>query len=204
MKDNIHTLVYAVAVGVVCGLLLTGAGQFTAPYREANEKAEKVRNILGVLGVSADQGASADDLLALFDSKVQTREDTSVTMYMYRGDDDSLQAVAVPFFGPGLWGPMEGILSLGPDMKTIKRISFYKQEETPGLGGEIGASWFQDQFKGKSIEGIDGNPGIYVRTGASEQNEVDAITGATMTCDKVEAMLNDVIVKVVKERKNNE
>ncbi len=205
MRDSTaHTFVYAIVMGVVCSSLLTGAGRFTAPYREANERAEKVSNILGVLGVSVDPNATADDLLALFDSKVQTREGTSVTMYMYRGEDGSLQATAVAFSGPGVWGPMEGILSLAPDMRTIRGISFYKQEETPGLGGEIAAPQFQDQFKGKSIESEDGSPGIRVRLGASGQNEVDAITGATMTCDKVEDMLNDVIAKIVKERINNE
>ncbi len=198
MKGSLHTFVYAAIMGVVCALLLTGVGRFTAPYREANEKAEKVGNILGVLGVSVEQGASAGELLALFKDKVQMQEAGSLTMYMYRGDDDSLQAAAVPFFGPGLWGPVEGILSLNPDMRTIRGISFYKQEETPGLGGEIGSSWFQDQFQGKSIEGADGRLGMRVRVGASGPNEVDAITGATMTCDKVEAMLNSVIEKVVK------
>ncbi len=205
MKDSTtHTFVYAIVLGVVCASFLTGAGRFTAPYREANERAEKVSNILGVLGIEVAPNASADDLLALFDSKVQTREDTSITMYMYRGNDGSLQATAVPFSGPGVWGPMEGILSLEPDMRTIRGISFYKQEETPGLGGEIGTPQFQDQFKGKSIESDAGSPGIHVRLGASGQNEVDAITGATMTCDKVEDMLNAVIAKIVKERTNNE
>lgn len=204
MKGSIHTFLYAAVMGTVFSLLLTGAGRFTAPYREANEKAEKVRNILRVLGVSVDPAASTDDLLTLFADKVKTRESGSLTMYMYRGDDGSLQAAAVPFSGPGLWGPIEGILSLESDMKTIRGISFYKHEETPGLGGEIGASWFQDQFKGKFIEDEDGSPGMRVRSGASGPNEVDAITGATMTCDKVEAMLNDVIALVVKERTNNE
>lgn len=204
MKDSIHTFVYAAVMGTVFSLLLTGAGRFTAPYREANEKAEKVSNILRVLGISVDPAASADDLLTLFDEKVQAHESESLTIYMYRDDDNALQAAAVPFHGPGLWGAIEGILSLEPDMKTIREISFYKQEETPGLGGEIGSSWFQDQFKGKSIEDANGKAGMRVRNGASGPNEVDAITGATMTCDKVEAMLNDMIAKVVRERTNNE
>ncbi len=89
-------------------------------------------------------------------------------------------------------------------MKTIRAISFYKHEETPGLGGEIGASWFQDQVKGKLIEDSDGNPGMRVQSGASESNEVDAITGATMTCDKVEDMLNITIANIIKNRTNNE
>lgn len=204
MKDNTHTFLYAAVMGTVFSLLLTGAQIFTAPYREANEEAEKVSNILRVLGVPVDPKASVTDLLTLFKGKVETQERESVTMYMYRGDDGALQAAAILFSGLGLWGPIHGILSLEADMKTIRGISFYKQEETPGLGGEIGASWFQDQFKGKSIEDENGIPGMRVRPGASGSNQVDAITGATMTCDKVEAMLNDVIANIVKQREDNE
>ena len=47
-------------------------------------------------------------------------------------------------------------------------------------------------------------PGIrIVRDGASEANEVDAITGATMTCEKVEAMLNATIRRIMKERSSH-
>ncbi len=106
MKGNIHTVLDAAVMGTIFSLLLTGAGRFTAPYREANEKAEKVSNILRVLGVSVDPAASADDLLTLFDDKVKTRGSGSLTMYMYRGNGGSLQAAAVPFSGPGLWGPI--------------------------------------------------------------------------------------------------
>ncbi|MHC4602689.1 MAG: FMN-binding protein [Planctomycetota bacterium] len=35
---------------------------------------------------------------------------------------------------------------------------------------------------------------------AKEQNEIDGITSATMTCDKVQAMLNMAIRKVLKEK----
>ncbi len=204
MKDSIHKFVYAAVMGIVCSMLLTSAGRFAAPYREANEKAERVSNILRVLGVQVSPDARAAELLELFEARVEVKESPSLTMYVSRDEDDTVQAVAVPFSGPGLWGPIDGILSLESDMKTIRGVSFYKHEETPGLGGEIASQWFQNQFKGKSIEASDGVPGMKVLPGASAANEVDAITGATMTCDKVEAMLNAVIVKIVKERANNE
>jgi Na+-transporting NADH:ubiquinone oxidoreductase subunit NqrC len=38
---------------------------------------------------------------------------------------------------------------------------------------------------------------------ASVQNEVDGITGATMTCEKVEGMLNGLIERIVKEWSEN-
>jgi Na+-transporting NADH:ubiquinone oxidoreductase subunit C len=95
---------------------------------------------------------------------------------------------------------VEGLLALEPDMKTIRGVTFYKQEETPGLGGEIGSAWFQQQFKGKSIM-AGPKPGIrIIRGGAkSAPDAVDAITGATMTSEKVQAMLNRTIAQIVEE-----
>ena len=116
-------------------------------------------------------------------------------------NEGEVQAVAFPFAGPGLWGPIKGFLALEADLRIIRSIAFHEQEETPGLGGEIGADWFKRQFEGKSILSSDGVPGIKITRGdgASEPNEVDGITGATMTCDKVEEMLNQAIAKIAKE-----
>ena len=66
--------------------------------------------------------------------------------------------MAVPFSGSGVWGPIEGVLALEPDMQTIRGVRFYKQEETPGLGGEIASDWFQAQFKGKTLVSAAGDP----------------------------------------------
>lgn len=199
VKGNLYTLSYAAVIGLVCASLLTGAGWFTKPYREANAKAEEVRNILDVLGVPYGADASSSDLLEMFKNNVRLDADSGdIDLYVY-GDS----AVAVRFSGPGLWGPIKGFLSLRPDMRTIRGITFYEQEETPGLGGEIGSDWFRGQFVGKRIVDEAGRPGIRIVRSrkATKANEVDAITGATMTSEKVEAMLNATIELIVsKER----
>ena len=203
-KGNLYTIAYAAVLGIVCALLLTGADAFVAPYREANAKAEEVRNILGVLGIPFDTRSPSQELLDLFDNAVRVEQRDDLTLYLFLKQDaeETVEAIAVPFAGPGLWGRIEGFISLEPDMKTIRGVAFHKQEETPGLGGEIVSQWFRDQFKGKSIESEAGEAGIRILRGggATAPNEVDGITGATMTCDKVEAMLNAVIEDIVKER----
>lgn len=203
MKESLHTLAYAGILGIVCALLLTGAGWFAAPYRHANEEADRVRNILGVLGVPFQEGAPSQELVAAYGLNVNEEERGELTLYFYadREAEGGFRAVAAPFAGQGLWGPIRGFLALEPDMRTIRAVTFYDQEETPGLGGEIGSAWFQDQFKGKSIEDAEGNPGLRIvgGGGASAQNEVDAITGATMTCGKVEEMLNATIALIGEE-----
>ena len=111
----------------------------------------------------------------------------------------------IPFSGAGLWGPVQGFLVLDAELKTIRGISFYRHEETPGLGGEISKEWFQKKFEGKVFELPDGTVGIHIarRAKADKPWEVDTITGATMTIDKVERMVNDVLQRIVKERQSH-
>ncbi len=194
MSSNARVLLFAVVLGVVCSALLAGVSWLTEPYRTANEDAEEVSNILAALGVPIASDAAADETLRVFESAVTVRGAEGLRIYEYR-ISGAIEAVAVAVQGPGLWGPVEGVLALESDLTTIRGVRFFKQEETPGLGGEIGSEWFQSQFNGKKIVSEGGQPGLrIVKTGeATGQNIVDSITGATMTSQRVEIMLNEVI-----------
>ncbi|MHC5061334.1 MAG: FMN-binding protein [Planctomycetota bacterium] len=204
MKDNsLYTLGYAGVLGSVCALLLTAAASFTAPYKAANADAEMKRNILEVLQIQFTSGASSKELVGLFAENVSQENMGELTLYRYTPRKDSGQAetMAVAFEGPGLWGPIKGFLALDSDAETIRGLTFYEQEETPGLGGEIASESFRKQFEGKKIVDAAGNAGIVIKGGGATSaiNEVDAITGATMTCDKVGEILSETAQKIVKE-----
>ena len=202
MKGSVYTLGYAAALGAVCALLLTGAASFTAPYREANAEAEEALNILLALKVPLPAEISSKQVVKMRDENVQEKKRGDITTYVYSPPEANgkVLAVAIRFSGPGLWGPIKGFLALEPDMRTIRGITFYEQEETPGLGGEIVKPKFRDDFVGKSIVDAAGKSGIIISSrGEPAPNKVDAITGATMTCDKVQAMLNEAINSIVKE-----
>lgn len=214
MKDNIRVILFAAILGLVCSVLLVGATFFTAPYRKANEKAEEVRNFLSALEIPIDAESNAEALLAVFNRDVKERELGELMLYEYRpqtGKSVSAGAgagaplaIAVPFDGMGLWGPVRGVLALEADLLTIRAVRFYQQEETPGLGGEIGAEWFQNQFRGKKIVSSSDEAGFQIlKPGAEkDENSVDGISGATMTSDRVKAMLDDLAKQIHKERKN--
>lgn len=179
----------------------TGVASFTASYKANNARVEEVLSILTAFGIPFETTASAAQLLEIFDTSVREAERDGSTVYIYAAprEGDPPKAIAMKFVGPGLWGLIEGFLALEADMKTIRGLTFSRQEETPGLGGEIALSWFREQFVGKSIIDRAGQPGISIGGGQGGQNAVDAITGATMTCDKLEAILDEVIGKFVEE-----
>ncbi len=204
MKGSLYALVYAAVLGAVCALLLTAAADRTALYRQANAEAEEALNILLALKVELPDKISSKEVVQMLEDNMEEKIDGDITTYVYSPTDANgeVLATAVRFSGPGLWGPIKGFLALEKDMKTIRGITFYEQEETPGLGGEIVTEEFRKRFVGKTIHDKDDKVGIVIcKPGsAKEQNEIDGITGATMTCNKVQAMLNEAIKSIVEEK----
>lgn len=205
MRDSVRVIVFAAVLGIICSLFLVGATLFTAPYRRANERAEEVRNFLTVLGAPVEKSMDSKTLLQIFDRDVRVKKLGALTLLEYMpasSNSPKPAAVAMPFSGMGVWGPMKGVLALEPDLRTIRGISFYQQEETPGLGGEIAAEWFQKQFVKKEIVSGSGEPGFRVLKpgGTSGKNEVDGITGATMTSNRVQLILDNLAKSIGKER----
>lgn len=87
----------------------------------------------------------------------------------------------IPVYGAGLWGPVWGYVAFENDLKTIAGAYFDHDSETPGLGAKIKDDpEFRSRFKGKSASF--GNETTFaIKKGAGSNDEVDAITGATMT-----------------------
>ncbi|MHC4111627.1 MAG: FMN-binding protein [Planctomycetota bacterium] len=202
MKGSLYSLIYAAVLGTVCALLLTAVADVTAPYRQANAEAEEILNVLMVLDVNLPSDTSVKQLKGVFEKNVREEQRNGIEAFVrfQPGAQEQVQVIALRFSGQGLWGPIKGFLALEPDMKTIRGLTFYEQQETAGLGGKIAEKGFRDQFAGKSIEDEDGNPGVIISSsGDPALNKVDGISGATMTCDKVQMMLNELIEKISKK-----
>lgn len=63
---------------------------------------------------------------------------------------------------------------------TVNGISFLSISETAGLGMKAAEDDFKNQFAGKKVENFS-----YTKNGASAENEIDAISGATITTNAV-------------------
>ena len=187
MKGSLYSLLFAALLGAVCAGLLTAARELMAARREANARAERIRHILDALGVEHEADAEPEQLVRIFEKDVRTEKRGSLEFYEYVGSDGAVRAVATLFAGKGLWGPIKGILALEPDRRTVRRITIYEQEETPGLGGEIATRGFTQQFDGRNIVSPTGEPGLAVQ----------AISGATMTSQRVKDMLNQVARQIM-------
>jgi len=116
---------------------------------------------------------------------------------LYIARKDGKTYYIIPLYGKGLWDDIWGYIALESDMNTIHGIKFGHKGETPGLGANITEKWFEQRFIGEKIFDQNGNfVGIdIVKNWKDETNKddhkVDAISGATLTSNGVEKMINE-------------
>jgi Na+-transporting NADH:ubiquinone oxidoreductase subunit C len=99
----------------------------------------------------------------------------------------------VPIYGAGLWGPIWGYVAFEKGTSTIKGVYFDHESETAGLGAKIKDDpAFQASFQSKTA--AFGSSRIFeIKKGADgqlEDNQIDAISGATMTSQGLDRALN--------------
>jgi Na+-transporting NADH:ubiquinone oxidoreductase subunit C len=188
MFGSLKSLVYAGALCMVCGLLLTAASNGLKPYQERNILIDRHRNILSAAGV--------------------------LPIYLFL-DGQNVQGYIVPIDTRGLWGPIQAYLAFDKDGATVKGFTVYQHAETPGLGGEIERKWFRDNWVGKKIVTRQGKfVSVGVAKGRVEdiipkdkkEHYVDGISGATLTGKYLTAGLAETLRQyepvAVKFRKN--
>lgn len=116
-------------------------------------------------------------------------------VYMVLKEDGSLDRLILPVHGTGMWSTIYGYIALESDLNTIAAVTFYEQNETPGLGDQIMRPEWQAQWVGRRIYDEVGDPRFAVNHGKVEPGsstwlyEVDALTGATVTADAITAMI---------------
>ena len=116
---------------------------------------------------------------------------------LYVANVDGTRYYVIPLRGNGLWNAIFGYISLKDDLNTIKGATFDHVGETPGLGAEITKEWFKKAFEEEKIFDGNGNlVGISVLKGNNDSsdkddNEVDSISGATITGDGVTDMISE-------------
>lgn len=197
MRQYINMLVFVVILGSVVSFLLVGADLLTKDRIARNDEALLKSSILDAY----DIGYSFNTVFERFDETVEEVVIEDTTFYI----DKETNRVSYIFKGSGVWGPIEAIMTLEADFKTIVSISILAQEETPGLGGVLAEAWYLEKYSGTVLS--DQSPYIIIRHGNEDNlpNEVDAITGGTRTSEAFMKMVNETypIYKTLFESRGN-
>lgn len=199
MKDKWYfAVVYMFFVTAFFSSIVIGFSRLTRERVEANRQLAFERSVLEVFALAEDK--TSMQLHETFVNNIRLTEHPEKRFFNYVLGN-KIKGYAVTISGQGFWAQIKGVIGFDVDKKTITGISFYEQNETPGLGGKIAEAEFRDQFHGIKIAET-GKP-IRIKPLGLElgDNEVYAITGATQTCTRLQKLINDDLIKWI-ETKN--
>ena len=187
-NSNVYTFVYMTIVVIIVAVLLALANQALKPRQDANILLDKQKQILGALKVDYSQADPAEIYYTLVNDTLTYGE-----AEVYVANLNGAIKYVLPLEGKGLWGGIGGYLALDEDKNTIYGVNFNHESETPGLGAKIVDMPFRAQFEGKHIRNAEGQvvsvAVLKAGTRAEGQEQVDAISGATITSTGVSTML---------------
>ena len=206
VNSNAYIIIYSVVMVVIVAVLLAVTSLSLQERQGENMLNEKKQQIVKALGEDPAVASYADvvaeaSMLNKEGQKIEGKTDADIftalgdlTASFEKGEFPIFKAangcVVIPVYGAGLWGPIWGYIALEPDMNTVKGIVMDHSGETPGLGAEITTDKVQSAFVGKTIFEGDNLVSVSMKKGGATNNhEVDAISGGTKTCDGVNEML---------------
>ncbi len=184
-RGYVYTIVFMLVVSAVFTLFLAGANAFLTPRILANTRIAEQKSILNAFNIE-DEGTD-EEIEQRFSELVQPKTSGELEYYEHIDSEGTLQGVAVPFTGSGLWGTIRGWLATTPELDEIQGLVFTEQNETPGLGGRIMEEWYLEQFRGVGLD-----PDSDFAYGTTDTQDVDAISGATQTSNAIVRIVNQV------------
>lgn len=211
-SSNTYTIVYASVMVIIVAFLLAFISSVLKPTQDANVENDTKGQILTSLNIDikasgfnvADEFKNVQDMLwngtelVPYEGKFLSSYGSAIKageLHVFVAQAEGETKYVLPVTGRGLWGGLWGYIALNADKKTVYGTYFYHESETAGLGARIGERWFQEQFNGKPVFAGENTETValkVVKAGASKaENEIDGVTGATLTSDGVSAMVQD-------------
>jgi len=185
-------IVYMFVTTAIFSSVVIGFTGLTRQRVEANAALAFERAVVMVFPELYKANMSSLEIHRVFTEQISAPDADSGGAYTYRPAGQAT-GYALPFAGQGFWAPIEGVIGIAADRKTVRGLAFYEQNETPGLGAEIVKPPFRAQFEGKELQS-EAKPLRFRRPGEDlGANEVHAVTGATQTSVRVEGIINEAV-----------
>ena len=219
--SNKHTYLFAAIMVITIAFVLSFTSESLKELKADNIKKEKMQNVLSAVGINVSRDESEelytqyiieelsltnngdiDNAVSAFNINLalEIKKDINTQRFpLYVANVDNNKYYIIPLRGNGLWNAIWGYMALKEDINTIKGVSFGHKAETAGLGAEITQDWFTNSFVDEKILNDNGDfVGVYVTKTNNDpentdknDNEVDAISGATITGDGVADMIKE-------------
>ena len=215
-NSDMYAIIYSAVVVVIVAFLLAGVSSLLSPKQQDNIRLDKKKQILASLNERNldDAAAKYDELIEAdyivnaqgavvaqeggFEVKNEDVNEENLPLYVAKVNGAT--KYIIPMTGNGLWGGIWGYIALNDDCNTIYGVYFSHASETPGLGAEIASDKFQNRFTKdkdgnaivKKVYDEAGKVALAVEKGkgvAGADYHIDAVSGATITCNGLQVML---------------
>lgn len=172
--------------GVLSGLAIVGVYEWTQPIIEANRAEALKKAVFEVVPGSASFKRMVPD-----DGKLKPSDAEGDAVFATFDESGALVGFAVPGVAPGYADKIRLIFGYDPATDTTVGYQVLESKETPGLGDKI----FKDDAFVKSFVGLAVDPNVELtKPGKSEKpNQVDSISGATISSKAVVAAINKAL-----------
>ncbi len=174
---------------MLAGLVLAAAYQLTLPRIQANRARALRRAVFEVV-----PGAKSMRRLTVRDGRLVVADGAAAAggegVYAVYDEGGRFAGYAIEAEGPGFQDTIRLLFGYDPRTKRVTGMFVLESRETPGLGDRIYKDpKFRGQFRSLKTE-----PRVrLVKGGRHAENEVDAITGATISSRSVVNILNKAL-----------
>ena len=180
-SESIKNTISLMLITLIAGLLLGAVYEITKePIRKENQRAkeEAYKAVFADADAFEDVKIDEDKVAKALDEKGL---DATINEAMKVLDKSGQQIgyVLTVTDHEGYGGDIQFAIGVQSD-GTLNGISFLSISETAGLGMKAKEDAFRKQFEGKKTDQI-----VYTKNGAKADNEIDALSGATITTNAV-------------------
>lgn len=185
-KQMIRDSLILFAITLIAGLLLGGVYAITKNPIAKTQEDKKNEAYQAVFTDAAEftEVTDAADAQQILADAGYTKDRIDEVKAAMDADGNILGYVMTITSSEAYGGELQ--LAMGIRMDgTVNGISFLSLSETIGLGMEAKKPEFQEQFAGKQVEQF-----VYSKAGAAADNEIDALSGATITTNAVTNAVN--------------
>jgi len=187
VKEGVRAIGFMAALSAVLITCVAALSLATAERVERNANLFLQQAVMEVAGqtVPADPAA-----VAAWYAGAVTEDPAAPGRFLVRdAPGGAVRTVVYRRQARGLWGLITAVVGVNPATGAFRQLRILDQNETPGLGARITEPWFLAQSDGRR------GPFRLVPEGtrSTRTDELDAITGATVTSAAIRDMLNGVV-----------
>jgi electron transport complex protein RnfG len=177
-----------ILLALLYGGALAGVQTTLGPIIEANKKNETY-SVIPELVEGAVKATKEEIKAGTLEITVVGEDGKKQKVYKAIGKDGELKGWVLAASGQGFADKIELLVGLSVDLSTITGMDVLSQKETPGLGNFIDEEDFRKQFAGKPAT----KPLLVVKTDPVGDNDIRALSGATISSQSVADIINKAI-----------